>query len=117
MKAISILFLLIACTSHRPKQPDEDIRYVLLSRAPDYRDCYKKSQTYKTQKLDTKYTMILELVVNPDGSIKDSRITNSDFDEKEIHSCVLREIKTLKLPVMKKEYTVKQPLNFYPGNP
>lgn len=108
--------LLFSCTSPKRQAYIKDpVTRTTLAKLEDYRECVRRSETFQSyRKLQTSWRMIAQFTINPDGTVKDPQITNSDFEEKPLHHCVVKEISTLVFPGQADPVQVRQLLDLTP---
>jgi hypothetical protein len=109
MKAISLLLLLIACTSRQPDQ----IKQAMLDLYPEYHPCYVQSETFKKKE---KRSFMLSFTINPDGSTTAHKLYDTVGFDRKMDECFLAVMKTLRYKPNTDGQTiaVTQPFNFYP---
>lgn len=118
MKAIkfSFLVLFVSCTSYQ--RPVVKVRDTLMSKIETYRQCYHESDSY-TGKIHLKKTGIMKIWLNviDDGSVQESKILESDFQDPNFKACIMGVGKKLRFDPLPKGTTlaISQPLTFEPG--
>lgn len=108
MKAISLLFLFIACSSRQPDQ----IKQAMLDREPEYHRCYIESETFKR---DEKRGFKLAFTIKPDGTTEGHKIYDQVGFDRKMDECFLKVMKSIRFKPSTdgKTTTVTQPFNFY----
>ncbi len=108
MKAISLLFLILACSSHQP----DAIRQKMLDLYPEYVGCYKKSETFQKNE---KRSFMMSFTINTDGTTSAHKLYDQVGFDRKMDECFLGVMRTLRYqPTEGKPITVTQPFNFYP---
>ncbi len=114
MKAISLLILLAACSSHEPKY--DPIRTVMETKQDEYRSCFLESESYKGRDTNEKGVVMVAFTIDKDGKVTDEKIAETAFKDPSFHACLLEQIRGLKFTPPKDGgyIEVLQPINFYP---
>ncbi len=109
MKAISLLFLFLACSSHQPDQ----IKQSMLDLYPQYHPCYTQSDTFQKKE---KRSFMLSFTINPDGTTSAHKLYDHVGYDRKMDECFLTVMKTLRFKPTTdtKIINVTQPFNFYP---
>lgn len=109
MKAISLLFLLLACAS---RQPDY-IKQTILDNEPEYRRCYLESETFR--KKETR-GFKLAFTIKSDGTTEGHKLIDQVGFDRKMDECFLNVVKKIQFKPSKdgSSINVTQPFNFYP---
>ncbi len=109
MKAISLLFLLMACSS---RQPDH-IKQAMLDQEPHYRRCYTESETFSKKE---KRGFKLAFTIKADGTTDGHKLYDQVGFDRKMDECFLNVMRGLhfKPNTDGERTTVSQPFNFYP---
>lgn len=113
MKAISLLILIVACSSREPKDPYAFIGQGLQSKAPELRECYMSSPNYLRNE-GAEIRSKIEFELQLDGTTTNHKVLDSSLKDKKFDDCLVTKLKSLKYPPQKESVIVEQAFNFYP---
>lgn len=111
MKVINffILVIFISCSSlikkRSPLTPIE-------ARWDNFHQCYRESDSYYQSKASGRIR--LAYVIAPSGSVQDVHITDNDFRDANLASCVLTQMRDIKYPSGPQEKESSYEFNFSP---
>ncbi|MES2529262.1 MAG: hypothetical protein V4598_19400 [Bdellovibrionota bacterium] len=108
MKAISLLILVMACSSHQP----DAIKQQMLDKYPEYHPCYAQSETFKKNE---KRSFMMSFTINADGSTSGHKLYDQVGFDRKMDECFLGVMRNLHYKQTDgKTINVTQPFNFYP---
>lgn len=114
MKAISLLLIVAACSSNRPKvDPHSWITEPLLKLSPEMRNCYLNTSHYISKSGEPIRTVV-EFDIQKDGSTSDHKVKESTLQDEKFKACMISKLKTLKYPPQTEVIGITQPYNFFP---
>lgn len=87
MKAISLLVLLMACSTYQSS--GDPIQDALAKRQRQLTQCYLESDSYKGKEVTETGTMTVGFTIDPEGNVRAERILGTDFKDPNLHVCVL----------------------------
>ena len=111
MKVISffILTILISCSSPSKKRfPLSPIE----ARWDNFHQCYRESDSYYQRKASGR--MKLAYIIAPSGNVQDVHITDNDFRDANLASCVVTQMRDIKYPAGLMEKEASYEFNFSP---
>lgn len=97
MKVVSFLLLLLAGCSTPEKPKAISIEHGLKNLAPKFRQCFMESDSYKGHAHKESRLIRVSFRVNDQGEVEDGAIFETEFKDPNFHSCVLTQLKNLKV--------------------
>lgn len=114
MKAISLLFLVIACASNPQVDQAKEIALPLIGKHPGIRECYT-STTHYIQNPEAEALLKVEFEVQKDGTTTEHKMLASSVPDQKFKTCVIESLKSLMYPPQKEVFIVEQSFTLRPG--
>lgn len=113
MKAISLLFLLIACATPPKETPEEAMAKPMVGKHPGIRNCYTKTTHYVNDP-DSGVTVKVEFDVAKNGDTSNHKVLSSTLADEKFKKCVVESLSTLKYPPNGEDFIIEQTFTLAP---
>lgn len=112
-----LLAILASCSSHHDiDQKKDPIRFGMMSRQRQFRQCFLESDSYI--RAESKKIGIIRVwfMIDKSGTVTDEKIEKSEFKDPNLHACILEQIRGIQFlaPTNGGTMEVSQPINFTP---
>jgi TonB family protein len=112
-----ILTTLASCSSHHDiDQKKDPIRFGMMSRQRQFTQCFLESDSYKRTEAHKIGSVKVWFSIDKSGIVTDEKIEKSEFNDANLHACILEQIRGIKFlaPTNGETLEVSQPINFTP---
>ncbi len=111
MKVISFVSLIIFMSCSSPSKKSAPLTPV-EARWDNFHQCYRESDSYYQSKASGK--MRLAYTIAASGNVQDVYITDNDFKDANLASCVVTQMRDIKYPAEGQEKAASYEFNFSP---